>query len=427
MAIITVGGAGDVVKTADGKIKGGNRDNFISPTLASGTDGNPVVTPADFKARGVNLDKRQNDIGKLRDKFMKEKAAREGEKEASHVPGPPTAQEMPSSVYLKTDKRFPERPLEDIDDSEEYESVADMVARLERDKQIKDLESTDRQPDRLVGEPTDTPRTPPAQNTPLMSALPESASIAEMRKHGAAEEQAPAVTHPETNLKYGISDTDLLLAKNFKYIDPAIIIDEEAHPLALLIAIFAWFEKDALEWEPETLWFELAALGIKQEIPEITKNKIMAVRGVHRINDFFSDWRSFELVGSALNNHIPNFHKSQPLTMNEITNAISILDKIRKDDDYSIEVKAYISVIARNEGFIVLPKEIAFLNETMDKEYAERIYARASEIEAFLNEPFRLESMDDCQAIRIAEVNQYCKLWNEKFSSDINKYFIMGE
>ena len=190
MAIITVGGSGDVVKTADGKIKGGNRDNFISPTLASGTDGNPVVTPADFKARGVNLDKRQNDIGKLRDKFMREKAAQEAVKEAAQAPGPPTAQDMPSSVYLKTDKRFPERPLEDVDDSEEYESVSDMVARLERDKQIKDLESTDRQPDRLVGEPTDTPRTPPAQNTPLMSALPESASIAEMRKHGAVDRKS---------------------------------------------------------------------------------------------------------------------------------------------------------------------------------------------------------------------------------------------
>lgn len=421
MAIITVGGSGDVIKTADGKIKGGNRDNFINPASASGTDGNPVVTPTNFRDRGVNLDKRQNDIGKLRDKFMKEKA----EKEAALHNAPPVASDMPASLYLKTDKRFPERPLEDVDDSEEYESVADMVSRMEREKQMTELEGSDKKSDRLVGEPTESPAAPPAQRTTLMSALPETSTLAEMRKQGAVDPVETAPSRPATS--YTIEDTDSLLAKIYKHIDTAILLDSEAHPLALLIAMFAWFEKDALEWEPETLWFELEALGVKQEIPEITKNKIMAIRGVHRINDFFSDWRSFELVGTTLNNNIPNFHKSQPLTLNEITNAMNILDKIRKDDDYDITVKAYVSVIARNEGFIVLPKDIAFLNETMDKEYAERIYARAAELEAFLNEPFKIESMDDCQAIRIAEVNQFCKKWNEKFSSDINKYFIMGE
>ena len=182
-----------------------------------------------------------------------------------------------------------------------------------------------------------------------------------------------------------------------------------------------WFGRDALEWESDTLWQELVYMGVSR-IPQIVKDKFMAIRGAHRINDFYSNYRAFEILGNALNGDIPDFLHVQPLTMHKVLNTVKILSQIRNDDEYQPEVATYIKAIADYEGFAVLPEELHFVDKPEWPDFYNDVKDRYI-ILLQTPEYFNISSAVDGQAIKFAECYSYCVAQELKFSEDINKYF----
>ncbi|MDD2661797.1 MAG: hypothetical protein PHY54_19285 [Methylococcales bacterium] len=199
------------------------------------------------------------------------------------------------------------------------------------------------------------------------------------------------------------------------------MINAEAHPLALFVAMFKWLGKGCLEWEGETVWAELEQLGVTR-LPQIVKDKFMAVRGAHRINDFYSNYRSFEILTNALNGIIPDFTYVQPVTIPQILNAVEIFKQIRNDDEYNPEVKAYIKTIANQEGYAVLPEELHFVEEPDWQEFYNDIKER-TKVLLRDESKFNISSAVDGQAIKFAECYSYLQAQEETFSNNINQYF----
>ncbi len=257
----------------------------------------------------------------------------------------------------------------------------------------------------------DVPQTPAAQqlNSNIGIRNVEDKNI----KTGSAE--AP----PAHRLK----DVDELLNNldRITGIDPSLFTNENAHPLALMIALYKWFETSWLEWEPETLWSEIRDFGVNDTIPRIVKDRIMAVRAAHRINSYVANYQDFEFISAALNGVIPDFTMYRPSSIPEIANSMEILQWIRQDDEYQEEIIAYVRIIAKNEGWLVLPETLAFAQDEHDETFIADVRERAAQLGASADS-FNIESVIDGQAIRLAACKKYQDGEERNFSDCIAQY-----
>jgi hypothetical protein len=240
-------------------------------------------------------------------------------------------------------------------------------------------------------------------------------------KMAMAEQHIKAVVDKPVN-KYTIEDTEKLLGvlDTIVGIDPSLFVQQDAHPLSLFISLCKWFRAEWFEWEPETLWAEIKSMGVNEELPRIIKDKIMAVRAAHRINNYYSSYHDFELMCATLNNVIPDFHTYRPSSIPEIANAVRILKVVRDDDSYRPEMVEYIKVIAKNEGWLILPEPLSFV-AGQDEMLASDTRDRAVELEADPKK-FNINSVIDGQAIRLVAYQRYADGEDKRFSDDVQQY-----
>ena len=129
------------------------------------------------------------------------------------------------------------------------------------------------------------------------------------------------------------------------------------------------------DWEPETIWKTLKEDEGIDATPEV-KNLIQAFQVIVNTNFAHESWQVFENVGHAINQNIVDFGEVQPLEVNEICYAISIINKIRPkkreedriwdklpenvrpDHGFEKEIWAYVAASAKNAGLVFLPPEL---------------------------------------------------------------------
>lgn len=240
----------------------------------------------------------------------------------------------------------------------------------------------------------------------------------------AGQSNSPKIASQTVGMKkYRVWDIDKLLedVDNISGVDQEMLLDQYAHPLAILLGMAYWFGGDWLEWEPETLWSEIAEELKVLVIPQLIKDKIMAVRAAHHINDYYDNWQSMEKLVVTFNHHIPDFSMMQAPDIKELCNGVTILNQIREDDEFGDEIKLWIKCIATIEGFAVLPPLLQFVEEP-DGLMFEEVIIRMKDLET-APEKFDPESVVDNQAMKILEAHAYVTDQEEMFSDDINKYF----
>lgn len=125
-----------------------------------------------------------------------------------------------------------------------------------------------------------------------------------------------------------------------------------------------------LEWEPETIWQQLDSMFPdlpkgQPEFPRHMKDVIMACKLCITNNMAWEQWNVFEKVVMSFNNKIAMFHILQKPSLGEVLYAIKIMNKI-KANEFSDEVKAYIASVAKSDGFIYLPEELAFAQNELN-------------------------------------------------------------
>jgi hypothetical protein len=74
----------------------------------------------------------------------------------------------------------------------------------------------------------------------------------------------------------------------------ALLADEEAHPVQLMVELTAHWPEDWVEWEPETIIHTAEEAGI--DMPTAVQNKVMAIKVLLRTTRFWEDPFVFEKV-----------------------------------------------------------------------------------------------------------------------------------
>jgi hypothetical protein len=134
-----------------------------------------------------------------------------------------------------------------------------------------------------------------------------------------------------------------------------LFTDKSAHPLQLLDTLSMRYGTEWAEWESDTLWWALRKdFG---PVGEITRNKIMALRTAVTSDLPWLDWDVFEDSGLSWNDTIPVIGTFQPMSPRQMAFTVQILKAIRSDEAFENEVKAYISALLEEDGWVYAPEE----------------------------------------------------------------------
>jgi hypothetical protein len=194
-----------------------------------------------------------------------------------------------------------------------------------------------------------------------------------------------------------------------------------------------------LSWDPEVLMAEIdrkykgwtperVAQAIEHfhktgmldtEVPPLVRNKIYAIRLISTSDSAHQEWNTFEKVGGAFNDRIPQFGLVEPMSAAECARTIELIEQIRPDT-YSDEVKIYVAACCHTDGlFTVKPvRSLApsetFLCKMIADEGADDSDLKSKIIEAFslIDKPSFVVDVDNIvsvQAMKLAAINQFAR------------------
>lgn len=143
-----------------------------------------------------------------------------------------------------------------------------------------------------------------------------------------------------------------------------------AHPFDIYLACDHVFEEDAwLSWDQETLLLELRA-----DVSDAAVDKLLAVQAVAANSGaVLGSALAFEKVVNAFSNNICVMDVLQPPEVEEMCYAVTQIEKIfhavhgAQDCVFTSEVPGYVASVARFRDWTVLPKNLAFAQEALDK------------------------------------------------------------
>lgn len=143
-----------------------------------------------------------------------------------------------------------------------------------------------------------------------------------------------------------------------------------AHPFDIYLACDHVFEEDAwLSWDQETLLLELRA-----DVSDAAVDKLLAVQAVAANSGaVLGSALAFEKVVNAFSNNICVMDVLQPPEVEEMCYAVTQIEKIfhavhgAQDYVFTSEVPGYVASVARFRDWTVLPKNLAFAQEALDK------------------------------------------------------------
>ena len=142
------------------------------------------------------------------------------------------------------------------------------------------------------------------------------------------------------------------------------VFAQRVNPMILINELYKKYKSDWVDWEPETLWHTIETdYGTK--VHRESEEKIMAVRVLLSNDTFWVYWEVFEKICAALAGRVPNFDVRDDLSIGELSLGVSIAGRIKKRE-FEHEVKAYVSVEAMQEGYVLLPKPLAFAQGVLD-------------------------------------------------------------
>lgn len=189
-----------------------------------------------------------------------------------------------------------------------------------------------------------------------------------------------------------------------------------AHPIDIYHAcdqVFA--DVDWLSWEPETLLLEL-----RHDVSDAAIDKLLAVQAVAaNANAVVRSAAAFEKVVNAFNNNICIVDVVQPPEVEEMSYAVSQIEKIIRavhgdtaKIEYADEIPAYVASVAKFRGWFMLPRNLSFgqgvLNELLGVNENSKLYAEHKNIldtvSNFINSTSRKNAREIMQEASITEL-----------------------
>lgn len=167
--------------------------------------------------------------------------------------------------------------------------------------------------------------------------------------------------------------------------------DEESFATSLLAIVLDTYGTDALEWEPDTLWMNIAEdFGVV--VPDVNRDKIQALTLVLTTNQPLVSVEAFNHVCNVLSGSEANFQTWDPLSPEEALWGIYEMllhigigrEKGEPPPEFSHEVRRYLGVILTDDG-IFDPPDILQIAE----------FDRSNDVEQWADDPELFNAFSD--------------------------------
>ncbi len=123
------------------------------------------------------------------------------------------------------------------------------------------------------------------------------------------------------------------------------------------------YDREWLEWEPETLW-QTILLDFKFDMGDHQNDKINAAKNLFLTDSFWTDWVTFEKTALSFNGTSPDFFQVQVPSPGQMAWAASEAEMMRPGTPYSEEVAKYVELACKEDGYILFPDELEFAQES---------------------------------------------------------------
>ena len=128
--------------------------------------------------------------------------------------------------------------------------------------------------------------------------------------------------------------------------------------LDLYNALMLEYKKEWLDWEVETLRYELPISKRLSSLPDSEYEKVFALQVIAKTNYPMEAWNTFENIGHALVGNVVIVDYITPLDIQECVLLIRTIKSIRQDAELSDDVCAYIGACALTSGLVLLPPSV---------------------------------------------------------------------
>jgi len=124
----------------------------------------------------------------------------------------------------------------------------------------------------------------------------------------------------------------------------------DAHPFVLDLALLKKYGPEWMQWEPEVLELRILSDFRTNSLSDLNADKLMAIASVHLRDEFWKEWQVFTPIALALAGYAPDFQVMQGITVPQALIAVDIVNRLRADVPWSLEMKTYLSVVHLHDG-----------------------------------------------------------------------------
>lgn len=169
----------------------------------------------------------------------------------------------------------------------------------------------------------------------------------------------------------------LLTATQNKVKVQQLFRNEESYATSLLACCLDLYGTKIFEWEPETLWLNLAE-DLDIELPDLAKDKIQSLITCYTTDLFYHSVEVFAAVANVLGGAEANFAVMDYVTpeealwaMYEVT--LNLAEDEKNNAEFNDEIKSFLGVVLKHDGMLEAPDMLAVADyePPSDKEWAD--------------------------------------------------------
>ena len=195
----------------------------------------------------------------------------------------------------------------------------------------------------------------------------------------------------------------------------AMLLSPQASASALLVGLMDRFGTEMLDWEPDTLRFEIEGeWGVSPPTNNI--DKIWALVTLLTTNLFYVSLEAFIHICNALNGEGADFQTYDPATVPEMCWALvetTILNPPDRGEDFSSEILTYMKAELEDEGFTTVPK-------LLQPHVGESIADNGTVEDVLTMDGIEAKSYWDSQMKKRAEIDEYVRARLQLLVDDIS-------
>lgn len=194
-----------------------------------------------------------------------------------------------------------------------------------------------------------------------------------------------------------------------------------SHPLLLDLLLIKKFGTEWIEWDPDAVHIVIKKVfGV---VPSsLAIHKICAMKTLHLVDSYWKRWEVFLPVTMSLNSIEPNFEILQVPTICQTAVSVDIASFVRKDVEWSDEIKSFVGVIVKHDHFYQPPEILSFCklqSDPLDADLISRVETAFKEIKT-KNKTDEVNEVVEQQAQLLLMVTNYVLGYRKRLKEQLH-------